>query len=178
MHLLHVQQKGQCPKGTGGSGTTPSLTPYGSAGGMSLLGSGPLPSLGLSTLRSAPIFAAPPATPEEHPGPSSYERAAVLPPGLPLSPRYSLPPPGGFSLGSPAGGSLDMGSWGSGTGFQIAAYGSSPSGSQPGAGQAAREACEHLLERCRLQLLAESRRCVEDRGCGCKCGGMCTAVRL
>ena len=150
VHLLHVQQKGQCPKGTGGStsGTTPTMTPYGSAGGMSLLGSGPLPSLGLHTLRSAPVFAAPPATPEEHPGLGSYERGAVLPPGQPMSPRHSLPPPAGFTLGSPAGGSLDMGSWGIGGGLQIAGLGSPP-------GQ---EACEVLLERCRLQLLAESRR--------------------
>lgn len=171
MHLLHVQQKGHCPKGTGGSGATPALTPYGSAGGMSLLGSGPLPSLGLATLRSAPLFSAPPATLQEHGGPGSYERTAVLPPGPPMSPRYSLPPVGGFGLGSPAGGSTDMGFWGSGSGFQTAPSGYLGSPLAPG--QPGQEACEQLLERCRLQLLGESRRCARGRLLGGRRGTVC-----
>ena len=117
-----------------------------------------LPSLGLTTLRSAPVFAPPPAAPQEHAAPGSYERTAVLPPGPPMSPRHSLPPQGGFGFGSPAGGSTDLGSWGSG--FQPAT--SSYLGSPPTAGQPGQEACDQLLERCRLQLLGESRRCAGE----------------
>ena len=148
VHLIHVQQKGHWQ---GGAATSGPLSQHGSA-------ALPLSPLGSASEGGLAI----PAGPRSTPGPTHATAASAPAAGMHVPPAR----PGAFPAGSPAVGSPVLAQFGSGGWLGLGSSSSSGGWSLTGLhrsshqrdSQQPQEGCSELLERCRQQLLAGSKR--------------------